>query len=172
MSELPTPSSGVAGHAPTLRRVVVFRLNGGQTVEGVAHLPATQSLAPFLNTRRGGLLTLSSAHGIEGEEEVGHVMMRMASVLYAFPGDPKLAVDHRPPGPNRRRIRLTFADASELEGVLAFPAGIRVSDYLARVEDFVALRGVVLPDMLGGAVDVAFNIDLVNTIVDLGGASA
>ncbi len=169
MSETPTPSSGAAGHSPTVRRAVALRLNGGQTVDGIAHMPGTQSLAPFLSLRRGGLLTISSPEGFGGvEAEAGHLMLRMASVLYAWPSDHKLEVDHRMPGPNRRRIRLTFNDRSELEGVIAFQAGIRVSDYLARVEDFVPLRGVLVPDMLGGAVDVAFNIESVNTVLDLG----
>lgn len=145
-----------------------MRLKGGQTVDGVAHMPATQSLAPFLSSRRGGLLTISSPEGLEELEEASHMMLRMASVLYAWPSDHKMPVDNRLAGPNRRRIRLTFNDRSELEGVLAFQAGIRVSDYLARVEDFVALRGVILPDVLGGAIDVAFNIESVNTVVDLG----
>lgn len=130
-------------------------------------MPATQSLAPFLSSRRGGLLTISAPEGLGETNEESHMMLRMASVLYVWPTDHRLPVDHRM-GPTRRRIRLTFNDRSELEGVLAFQAGIRVSDYLARVEDFVALRGVILPDVLGGTIDVAFNIESVNTVVDLG----
>ena len=170
---MPDPTSAAIarlGQPKTAPHPLVLRLRGGETVSGNAHIPTIQSLAPFLASRKGGLLTLTSTVGAGMSATATHVMLRLASVLYAWSADPSLAVEHRGPGPTRRRVRVTFDDHADLEGVITCVAGQRVSDFLSRAEDFVVLRQVTVPGAPGGAVDVAVHMNTVNTIRDLGPA--
>lgn len=170
---MPTPTSvstGRLGQPKTAPHPLALRLRGGEMVSGDAHIPTIQSLAPFLASRKGGLLTLTSTAGVGASASATHVTLSLASVLYGWSPDRTLAVEHRGPGPTRRRVRITFDDHSDLEGVVTCLAGQRVSDFLALAEDFVVLREVAIAEAPSGVADVAVHMNTVNTIRDLGPA--
>lgn len=167
----PTATTARLGQPGNTPRSLVLRLRGGEEVSGTAFIPTIQSLAPFLASRRGGLLTLSKPSGETRQAATAtHVMIRLASVLHAWSPDATLAVEHRAPGPTRRHIRITFDDHTDVEGVITCPAGQRVSDFLARAEDFVVLRQATIDGVARGQVDLAVHLEAVNTIRDLGPA--
>ena len=169
----PVPGSATrVGLAATVPRAIVFRLRGGDAIAGTAFIPAPQSLAPFLGSRRGGLLTLAAPSGGKGSAPASHVMVRLTSVLYCWGSAGDIPVEHIAAGSVRRRIAVTFDDGTSADGVVAVPSGQRVSDFLARAEDFIAVRGVAVPGVAQGPVDVALNIDAVTTVRDLGPAEA
>lgn len=168
---MPTPSSNSptrVGLAANVPRAISFRLRGGSAIAGTAFIPAPLALAPFLGTRRGGLLTLAAPTGGTATAPASHVMVRLASVLYCWASARDIAVEHIAAGATRRRIAVTFDDGSAAEGVVSVPAGQRVSDFLARAEDFIAVREVAVAGGDAGPVDVALNIDAVTTVRDLG----
>lgn len=167
----PTATTARLGQPGNTPRPLILRLRGGEEVSGTAFIPTIQSLAPFLASRRGGLLTLSKPSGETRQAATAtHVMIRLASVLHAWSPDATLAVEHRAPGPTRRHIRVTFDDHSDVEGVITCPAGQRVSDFLARAEDFVVLRQATIDGVPRGQVDLAVHLETVNTVRDLGPA--
>ena len=169
----PVPGANTrVGLAATVPRAIVFRLRGGDAIAGTAFIPAPQSLAPFLGSRRGGLLTLAAPSGGKGSTPASHVMVRLTSVLFCWGAGNDIPVEHAAAGSVRRRIAVTFDDGSAAEGVVAVPSGQRVSDFLARAEDFIAVRGVAVPEVTTGPVDVALNIDAVTTVRDLGPVEA
>lgn len=170
-----SPSSGSStrvGLAATVPRAIVFRLRGGSEIAGTAFIPAPLSLAPFLGTRRGGLLTIAAPAGGNHSAPVSHVMIRLTSVLYCWGSAGDIPVEHVAVGSVRRRIAVSFDDGSSVEGVVSVPSGQRVSDFLARAEDFIAVRGVVMSGVDRATADVALNIDAVTTVRDLGLAEA
>ena len=163
-------STARLGQPKTAPRPLVLRLRGGETVSGNAHIPTIQALAPFLASRKGGLLTLTSIAGGATSATATHVMLRLASVLYGWSSDRTLAVEHKGAAAPGRRVRVTFDDHSDLEGIVTPLAGQRVSDFLARAEDFVVLRQAGIAAAPGGLADVAVHMNTVNTIRDLGPA--
>jgi hypothetical protein len=170
-----TPSSGSptrAGLTATVPRAIVFRLRGGNEIAGTAFIPAPLSLAPFLGTRRGGLLTIAAPAGGNHGMRVSHMMIRLTSVLYCWGSAGDIPVEHVAAGSVRRRIAVSFDDGSSVEGIVSVPSGQRVSDFLARAEDFIAVRGVVISGAALATADVALNIDAVTTVRDLGLAEA
>lgn len=172
---MPTPSSNSptrVGLAANVPRAIRFCLRGGSAIAGTAFIPAPLALAPFLRTRRGGLLTLAAPTGGTATASASHVMVRLASILYCWAPTGDIAVEHAAAGATRRRIAVTFDDGSAAEGVISVPGGQRVSDFLARAEDFIAVRDVAVSGADAGPVDVALNIDAVTTVRDLGLAEA
>ena len=170
-----TPLSGSptrSGLAAAVPRAIVFRLRGGDTIAGTAFIPAPVALAPFLGSRRGGLLTLAAPTGGTQGAPASHVMVRLSSVLFCWGPTGDIPVEHVATGAVRRKIAVTFDDGSAVEGVVAVPSGQRVSDFLARAEDFIAVHHVTVPGVAPGAVAVALNIDAVTTVRDLGPAEA
>ena len=99
-------------------------------------------------------------------------MIRLTSVLYCWGSAGDIPVEHVAAGSVRRRIAVSFDDGSSVEGVVSVPSGQRVSDFLARAEDFIAVRGVVMSGVDRATADVALNIDAVTTVRDLGLAEA
>ncbi len=167
METRPT-SRGIAAQAGTVPRLISMRLRGGETASGIAYLLPIQSLGPFLSSRKGGLLSLSEPKGFSEGGTGSHVIIRTSTVLFAWADDASLQVDHRAAGAARRRIHIAFDDASAVDGVLSFPAGIRVSDYLSRAEEFIPLRDVALAGASRASVDLAVNFNAVTTIRDMG----
>jgi len=170
--EKPTSPKGSAKKAGTVPRLLSIRLRGGETASGTAFLMPIQSLGPFLSSRKGGLLSLAEPKGFSAGGTGSHVIIRTSTVLFAWADDASLQVDHLAAGGARRRIHVAFDDASSVDGVLSFPSGIRVSDFLARAEEFIPLRDVTLAGATRTSVDLAVNFNAVTTIRDLGPAEA
>jgi hypothetical protein len=170
--EKPTSPKGSATKAGTVPRLLSIRLRGGETASGTAFLMPIQSLGPFLSSRKGGLLSLAEPKGFSAGGTGSHVIIRTSTVLFAWADDASLQVDHLAAGGARRRIHVAFDDASSVDGVLSFPSGIRVSDFLARAEEFIPLRDVTLAGATRTSVDLAVNFNAVTTIRDLGPAEA
>ena len=171
MESRPT-SKGFAAQAGTVPRLISMRLRGGETASGTAYLLPIQSLGPFLSSRKGGLLSLAEPKGFDASKTASHVIIRTSTVLFAWADDLNLPVDHRPAGAARRRIHVAFDDGSSVDGVITFPVGIRVSDFLARAEEFIPLREVKLAGASREFVDLAVNFNAVTTIRDLGPVSS
>lgn len=171
MKTRPT-SKGVAARSGTVPRLVSMRLRGGETASGTAFLLPIQALGPFLSSRKGGLLSLAEPKGFSESGTGSHVIIRTSTVLFAWADDASLQVDHRAAGAASRRIHIAFDDGSSVDGVLSFPAGIRVSDFLARAEEFIPLRDVALAGASRASVDLAVNFNAVTTIRDMGHVDA
>jgi len=124
-------------------------LRGGQSLDGIIHIPEGMPLRNFLGIRRFFLnLTSVQATGGAGEEApLEHLSLRLSNVVWVIPQDPSLHLSSATvPAEMGRAVELQLVDGVVLRVTLNITEEQRMSDYLDANSGFVPLFQAELTD--------------------------
>jgi len=137
-----TPSDLPRGPSHLQRKAVEVRLRGGQSLEGMIHIPEGLPLLHFLGTKKY-FLNLTAVHesgAAEVQEPIGHLSLRLSNVVWIIPRDGTLHVSTASvPVESSRTVELQLVDGLRLTVDLNIAEEQRMTDYLDANWSFVPL---------------------------------
>ena len=152
-------------------RPVRLRLRDGRALEGSIHVPEGQSAMGFLRLRRS-FLNLTKVRWLgpgATDEELPHLGVRLARILWLVPLDPTMPLQSasRPPEA-ARDIELRIEGGLVLQVRIALANEQRMSDFFDARPGFIALRSVHIGSASDVVDRVVVNGDAIITIRELG----
>ena len=130
------------------QKAIQVRLRGGQTLEGLVHIPEGMSLLHFLGTKKHFLnLTSVRQPGESGEARtLPHLSLRLSNVVWFIPLDDTLHISTATiPSEAGRTVELRLVDGLLLTVDLNIAAEQRMSDYLDSNWAFLPLWSAEVP---------------------------
>ncbi len=124
------------------QRPVEILLRGGQSLDGILHIPESMPLLNFLGIRRFFLnMTSVKPAGTSGDEAmVEHLSLRLSNVVWVIPREPSLHLSTASaPAGAGRAVVLQLVDGLTLTVDLNIAEEQRMSDYLDANSGFVPL---------------------------------
>ncbi len=143
-----TNSAFPRGPSHLEKKAVRVRLRGGQSLDGMIHIPEGLSLLHFLGTKKYFLnLTSVSTSGSPGQNPpVDHLALRLSNVVWLIPQDGTLHVSTATiPTNTSRPVELHLVDGAELTVDLNIAEEQRMSDYLDANWAFLPLWDARVP---------------------------
>jgi hypothetical protein len=125
------------------------RLRGGQTLQGMIHIPDGLSLLHFLGTKKYFLNLTSVKHLGRGPESpvLDHLSLRLSNVVWIIPMDDTLHISSASiPTEASRQVEIQLADGVDLSVELNIAEEQRMSDYLDANWAFIPLWSAKLRD--------------------------
>jgi hypothetical protein len=136
------------GQSHLQKKAVQVRLRGGQSLEGVIHIPEGLSLLHLLGTKKYFLNLTSVRQAGDPEEEalVDHLSLRLSNVVWIIPQDGTLHISTASlPSNASRAVELQLVDGVRLTVDLNIAEEQRMSDYLDANWSFLPLWSARLP---------------------------
>ena len=130
------------------KKAVQVRLRGGQSIEGLIHIPEGLSLLHFLGTKKYFLNLTSvrpSGHP-EARDPINHLSLRLSNVVWIVPLEGTLHISTASiPSGSSRTVELQLVDGVSLTVDLNIAEEQRMSDYLDANWSFVPLWSARVP---------------------------
>jgi hypothetical protein len=130
------------GHSNLHKKSVQVRLRGGQSLEGLIHIPEGLSLLHFLGSKKY-FLNLTSVRELRPQNHdvpLDHLSLRISNVVWIVPLDGSLHISTASvPVESSRTVELHLVDGIRLTVDLNIAEEQRMSDYLDANWTFVPL---------------------------------
>lgn len=136
------------GQSHLQKKAVQVRLRGGQSLEGVIHIPEGLSLLHFLGTKKYflNLTSVRQAGDPEDHATIHHLSLRLSNVVWIIPLDGTLHISTASmPADSSRTVELQLVDGARLTVNLNIAEEQRMSDYLDANWSFLPLWSARLP---------------------------
>jgi hypothetical protein len=143
-----TSSAFPRGQSHLQKKAVQVRLRGGQSLEGVIHIPEGLSLLHFLGTKKYflNLTSVRQAGDPEDHATIDHLSLRLSNVVWIVPLDGTLHISTASlPADSSRTVELQLVDGARLTVNLNIAQEQRMSDYLDANWSFLPLWSARLP---------------------------
>ena len=137
-----TFSTRPRGPSHLQRKAVEVRLRGGQSLQGMIHIPEGLPLLHFLGTKKYFLNLTSVRRSDDPEVElpIDHLSLRLSNVVWILPQDGTLHVSTAyVPADSSRTVELHLVDGLTLTVDLNIADEQRMTDYLDANWSFVPL---------------------------------
>lgn len=154
------------GRAPSARpRAVHVALRDGSSFDGKIFLLDNQSLALFLDTRKGGWVNVVDVVWTSGRAPLPHLVLQTAHVLLVVARDDQIASSLRPG--TRRFVHCDLDGAVQIRGSIALTDGQRMNDYLGTIGTFLPMVGADRLDTTEHLGDVAINASTIRLVYEM-----
>jgi len=143
-----TPSAFPRGPTHLLKKAVQVLLRGGQSLEGMIHIPEGLSLLHFLGAKKYflNLTSVRQSGDPEGQGPIDHLSLRLSNVVWIIPQDGTLHVSTASiPTESSRTVELQLVDEVRLTVNLNIAEEQRMTDYLDANWAFVPLWSARMP---------------------------
>jgi hypothetical protein len=130
------------------KKAVRVRLRGGQTMDGMVHIPEGLSLLHFLGTKKFflNLTSVESHDDPGGGDTLDHLSLRLSNLVWIIPLDGTLHVSTATiPASASRPVELQLVDGVKLTVSLNIAEEQRMSDYLDANWAFLPLWSARIP---------------------------
>jgi hypothetical protein len=131
------------------KKPIMVRLRGGQSLQGMIHIPEGLSLLHFLGTKKF-FLNLTSVRLLgeaEGQETSDHLSLRLSNVVWIVPREGTLHLSGGAlPTAASRPVELHLVDGIKLAVDLNIADEQRMSDYLDANWAFLPLWSASVPE--------------------------
>ncbi len=143
-----TPSTFARGSSQLEKKGVRVRLRGGQSLQGIIHIPEGLSLLHFLGSKKFFLnltsVRLSGQPETQGDFE--HLSLRISNIVWIVPKEGTLHVSGSGiPTGSSRSVELHLVDGITLAVDLSIADEQRMSDYLDANWAFLPLWSARVP---------------------------
>jgi len=143
-----TPSTFARGSSHLEKKGVMVRLRGGQSLQGMIHIPEGLSLLHFLGSKKF-FLNLTSVRLLgqpDTQDEFEHLSLRISNIVWIVPKKGTLHVSGPGvPTGSSRSVELHLVDGITLAVDLSIADEQRMSDYLDANWAFLPLWSARVP---------------------------